>query len=305
MWFINAIIVYILNKVDAIPGLPPLFIEVYFIWGNHYDIVLLLLYVIIIIYVYCDKVNINNNNKVDGFIGNLFLSSNSKSSEMSNDSNIDLGSIDSDVQSNSMYDVSVSTNISTTLTMLEAKSLFESNKPVRLYTHYHGIGRTIISNDLHKYENICIGVLKVVYHKVVSENILYIGSLLNIHNNNTSFYIGDIIKNNNINYNIFFNLKVGQCRLFTVPHVILYNYHNNFGIGLNDIVVIPHNDNYSVLYDNINDMNFIHKNITLKYYGYLLNNKSQRNNSYSLDINRNIIKKYLSDINRHNNSSSS
>ena len=154
MWFINAIIVYILNKVDAIPGLPPLFIEVYFIWGNHYDIVLLLLYVIIIIYVYCDKVNINNNNKVDGFIGNLFLSSNSKSSEMSNDSNIDLGSIDSDVQSNSMYDVSVSTNISTTLTMLEAKSLFESNKPVRLYTHYHGIGRTIISNDLHKYENI-------------------------------------------------------------------------------------------------------------------------------------------------------
>ncbi len=183
----------------------------------------------------------------------------------------------------------------------QAILLFNKNSIMRLYMYYHNINSLIVKRYIYRREAISVGTIEILHINTINSNSIFIGCCIKIYNVSKLLYIGDIVNNNNINFNVLLNSKVGYKYIVCIPHCILFNRSNRYGVSINDFILLDRSDINNIYYDNIDNVEFLYNNITIRYYGYIINNNISR--SELQDINQSIVNKYLYDISINNNSS--
>ncbi len=128
------------------------------------------------------------DNVGDGVVDGGVLESNNTYDTVDTVKSDSFGYIDSIVKNN------------TTIPFSDAMNIFHKNESLRLFIYYHGINNIIISASIHRMEMVSIGKIKLLYKYIIDKNIIYVGCLIDIYNTNTSFYMGDFIKSDNINF---------------------------------------------------------------------------------------------------------
>ena len=230
--------------------------------------------------------NNNNNNDKSGIM-------------ISNNKDIDK------IKDENLFGYGIASSLDTRITDKDILFMFKNNSIIRINMLYHNTKNFIIDRNIFRNEVISVGIMKIIHKNIINDNSIYIGCRFLLHNVNKYFYISDIIEVNNINYNVVKDISLESELIFSVPNIIMYNIKNKYGVGLNDFIIIPRNDNNisNILYNNVNDMNYIYNNISITYYGISLNNTMSRNNSVVINNLNTIFNKYIKDIHIHNNSS--
>ena len=199
--------------------------------------------------------------------------------------------------------LSTDSHYPTTYNLEQAMSLFNSLSDMRFHIYYHNIKQIVVDYNIHKRTMLLVGLCKLVFKKRISDSCIYVGLSFTVYNYNSTFYIGGFVMNDNINYSIFESMDINNDRLFTVPFVIMFNSINNFGLGISDLMVIPYHPNYSIYYDNFQDMNYIYSSVRIIYYNELLCNNVSRYSTRNRTINIKILNKYNNDLLKHINNS--